>query len=669
MYLRLNSQYLSLSPFTSSKLPELTVITGKNGSGKSQLLSAISNNHGPNPARQDKILVSIFSDDDHPVNYVVKLNGIEMPAIGNNIKNEHKGYAHQIKFKYGYPRIDVLLNYIIDNDLLAESKNFDRNDVLSKDGFYLDAIRDLSKYFSLINSDDITISKSVSVEEEKLVLAEFITDENIDLVKKRNQIQNLTGQDRERYFKMSERLFPENVRSNGDLFTAKIEFLFNAYLKRYFYNSLYNLHNNLGFEELKLTVSNEDFLIANRPPWELINEILNDNGLDFRFSEYKVTDYDLEEPVKIEIIKKSINSKIAADSLSSGEKIILGLILRLFVVDFYSGKLRRPDLILLDEPDANLHPEMVYLMINVLQNSFIKKLNTKVILTTHSPTTVAFITDYPIFELKNGKNTSLMPVEKDDALKILTGFLPTLNIDYKNHRQILVESPTDVKYYQTIYEVHKIKTLNNVGHQLYFISGDYGRSSSAQVIKLVNDLRNAGHRTCYGIVDRDTNNKDKDYVFVHGGNERYSIESFLFDPIYIVTYLISRRYFNIHSDLKLHETFAEQKVGDEPENKLQEFVDYFFQKLGKSIPDYKTLGEIVPVSYLNGITLQVPAKYLNENGHDGLLPKIQKAFPIIGDDGDIHKLNGQFINLIAQCYPMVPCASIQIIERLMGDPI
>ena len=149
---------------------------------------------------------------------------------------------------------------------------------------------------------------------------------------------------------------------------------------------------------------------------------------------------------------------------------------KLFQNEYYNSNLSFPNLIVFDEPDAHLHPELSGLLIDVLRKTFVIDLGIKVIVSTHSPSTVALSPDDSIFEIKNYPKTELKKIDKDRALDILTGHLPTLSIDYKNHKQIFVESPTDVEYYQTIF--NKIYNEERLPYKLYFISNSDGKVNS-----------------------------------------------------------------------------------------------------------------------------------------------------------------------------------------------
>ena len=81
------------------------------------------------------------------------------------------------------------------------------------------------------------------------------------------------------------------------------------------------------------------------------------------------------------------------DSLSSGEKILMALCLMSF--NQYLGR-SRPKLLLLDELDTVLHPSMVTALVTLLKGLFVSQ-GTKVLMTSHSPMTVAALDEADIF--------------------------------------------------------------------------------------------------------------------------------------------------------------------------------------------------------------------------------------------------------------------------------
>lgn len=65
-----------------------------------------------------------------------------------------------------------------------------------------------------------------------------------------------------------------------------------------------------------------------------------------------------------------------------------------------------------------------------------------------------------------------------------------------NHRQVFVESETDVIYYQTLYSKHNNET--SLRYKLYFILCQKGKTNSDWVQQIVNQLRNSGNNTVWG---------------------------------------------------------------------------------------------------------------------------------------------------------------------------
>ena len=411
---------------------------------------------------------------------------------------------------------------------------------------------------------------------------------------------------------------------------------------------------------------NDEFELLFVPPWIIINSILTENCLDFYFQGIDKSKFSVDVPVDFVLTKKSTEEVIPFADLSSGEKVIIGLILKLFTSKYYGETLTFPELLILDEPDAHLHPEMSKLLLDVLGETFVKKYGVKVIITTHSPSTIALADENCIYQLTNGANTSLKKISKDAALKILTGFIPTLSIDYNNHRQVFVESPTDVLYYQSLYAKHgQAVSLN---HKLYFISNAPGKSNCDQVYKIGDQIRVSGSATAYGIVDWDTKNQPAPFINVHGFEERYSVENFILDPVYLVCLLIETK--NAHGvmgKIGIDAGFNQYLLGSESLERIQSIVEYYFSEFEQKFPVFKSHSERETVEYLNGKTVQVPKWYLRMQGHE-IVTKVKAIFPALNqsvyqNEGEIQKA---LTVIMAKSYPFVPLTSIKVIETIAG---
>ena len=109
--------------------------------------------------------------------------------------------------------------------------------------------------------------------------------------------------------------------------------------------------------------------------------------------------------------------------MSSGEKILVALAITIFQDD----KTKFPELILLDEIDATLHPSMIEKTLNVIKDVFIRK-GSKVIMATHSPTTIAHAPEESVYEIIKGScENKIVKIDKNKALDILTNGFATLN--------------------------------------------------------------------------------------------------------------------------------------------------------------------------------------------------------------------------------------------------
>lgn len=147
-------------------------------------------------------------------------------------------------------------------------------------------------------------------------------------------------------------------------------------------NAYENEKNGKSYEVL----SEQDFIkVHGEKPWDLINRILESfDTLKCKVNSPEGADYFGSFKLKLKHIEKE-NLEFEFSTLSSGEKILMALVASVYKS---SGEKHFPDILLLDEVDASLHPSMMKNMLEVVKNIFIKQ-GVKVLLVTHSPTTIA----------------------------------------------------------------------------------------------------------------------------------------------------------------------------------------------------------------------------------------------------------------------------------------
>jgi len=651
MKIVLGTEYKSLAPFESEELTDLCVITGKNGSGKTQLLQLFWEK-SQNKVQVSTINLSVLPNIDFQKMQFEGIAKAHSSPIGYDTwKNKINGYLTNWT-----PQVREFFNYIIDKKLedsiqvlnLKGARNLLSNEL------------DYRTLVAKALGDHITADKITYQHENSLIAKLQNINIFINIIK---EICEFTGK------KVNELVVPdffktpikEHLLDHTSLFTSQIETVFFNYARRRDINIRgWVLKTTDG--EKNNSVLDTEFVSKSIPPWTLINNIFETHNIDFYIKEIPRNEFTSEVPIIVELFKKSINKQIEFGLLSSGEKIIIGLILKLFTGIYYDGKLEFPELLLLDEPDAHLHPEMSKLLLDILHETFVKKYGIKVILTTHSPSTIALVPENCIYQLINGNETKLKKISKDYALEILTSFIPTLSIDYRNHKQVFVESPTDVAYYQRIHDRHhQNKKLSS---KLYFISNTAGKSNCSNVYKIVKEIRNSGNTTSYGIVDWDLINQPEQYIAVHGYNERYSIENFILDPIYVVCLLIElKNAHNICQSIGVDLIYNQYSLGEQSVEKLAEITRHFFSEFEKKYPSYKYNSEKCRISYYNGKTVDFPIWYLQMKGHD-IVTKIKVVFPALAKYTNEGELQNALSIISAKCYPFVPLTTITTIENI-----
>ena len=184
----------------------------------------------------------------------------------------------------------------------------------------------------------------------------------------------------------------------------------------------------------------DDFLKKNggMAPWDFINSILKTySGFDYTISFPNKFDFDRYSYQQTSsFIPKLKNERkdiqIDYQSMSSGEHTLFALALCLFKT---SSDNLFPKLLLLDEVDSSLHPSMIENLFRVITDVFVQN-GTKVMLTTHSPTTIALAEEKSIFVVNKEGRNRIEKTSKNKALEILTENLATIDQGLKLFDQI-----------------------------------------------------------------------------------------------------------------------------------------------------------------------------------------------------------------------------------------
>lgn len=196
-------------------------------------------------------------------------------------------------------------------------------------------------------------------------------------------------------------------------------------------------------EGIKITEEELYTKIGSIPPWEEINQLFERYGFAYRLS----------VPVNgikyFPMFHKLVGDSIVSfNQLSSGEKILVTLVLW----GFNSRQANHTNLLLLDEFDAHLNPSLAKMMMEIISKTLIAKNGLSVIMTTHSPSTVAFTDDQNLFWMEASK--PIRPATKAEIIPLLSdgfiavqpdqalGIIGTI-VDTSNKPILCVEGVTD----------------------------------------------------------------------------------------------------------------------------------------------------------------------------------------------------------------------------------
>lgn len=567
MKIQINKAHKSIPAGVSFELPTFSVITGKNGSGKSHLLEAMANSQ-----------ISTVSDGKNNLAKVLLIGfgglnpQIDEACDPQQITQNTKNWWGQIE-QYQRNLINVRNN--------GEQISGPIEHVLSRWGHN-------PQLFSIINSVTQKTGKTF----------EQLSEDDI-------------------YFNLN-----ISQANSGTLFASQLALIFKTYHVRYTKNKFkkfLNQENNTNIP----TLSDEEFSRVYGPkPWVLVNEILAKAGLTYEVVNPEAID--TESTYRLRLVDRDTGTEISANDLSTGEKVLMSLALAIYNTQESSGK---PDVLILDEPDAPLHPQYSRLLIETLRDIVVSKAGVQVVITTHSPSTVAMCPDNSLFEIsRDTKKPEMVSISR--GLEVLTDGIPHLKISTDDRRQIFVESKLDVIYFQRLHQI--ISRFSTIGYTPIFLEPHSGTSNCTDVQSIANRLHESGSDLVRGIIDWDGKNIDKHPIYVLGGGNRYAIENYVLDPLFLGLALVrlGKRRLSDFSIPHLHTYIDAAKVTNE---EAQRISDYITQIAGISN------ASTADCELHNGWVLKLPTEFLMMRGHDwetSVLSCIPELNAICSRNGD-----------------------------------
>ena len=182
-----------------------------------------------------------------------------------------------------------------------------------------------------------------------------------------------------------------------------------------------------------------------------------------------------EESFKtLKAISISFNNGLSIKSFSEGQK---KEILVTFIAEVLASQ---NSLFLLDEPDSHIHPIKKMSLINILKNSDTQS----IIMTTHSPTLIKDVDVKHLVLMKNGKAEDTNKIE---VLKEVTGGKWAIdsinNVLIANKDILLVEGKTDARYIEiALSKLREYKRDREKYSELDFIILSFGGASGLKTL-------------------------------------------------------------------------------------------------------------------------------------------------------------------------------------------
>lgn len=390
MELQFRQNHISIEVFDPVQIPDFVVLTGVNGSGKSHLLGALE---------QKKVVISNMENA-----HVVLFNYETF-----KLENEGASNAQQISSERD------------------QAWNFYQQSVRPNVQSWRSGLGE-EKYISYKNSCEGEKKSFLSLENEELSPYQQNIKNFFHGNIHNHQVQSIYSIAKKISYSIDEidhdkfaQLYKPFAFKNNFLPNQLGKVFWDYYLKLYINDQ--NDYENERKGKNHIVLTEDEFIsIHGEKPWELINRILEIfDSMQYRVNSPENLSYHDNFQLKL-LHNEKENLEINFDNLSSGEKILMALVASIYKSN--SDK-NFPDILLLDEVDASLHPAMMKNMLDVIQKIFVKE-GVKVILVSHSPTTIALAPEESIFVMNKSGRNRIEKKSKQDALAILTQGFATL---------------------------------------------------------------------------------------------------------------------------------------------------------------------------------------------------------------------------------------------------
>ncbi len=299
------------------------------------------------------------------------------------------------------------------------------------------------------------------------------------------------------------------------------------------YNSLPVIMNRI-FDQLCKNPSQSNEKDKKSDALKILNSFLCQNNFKYIFSSESCSTNEFEIVLTFPPNFGFSNaSKVRSSQLSSGERLHLLILMW----RFEHRKSSKKSILLLDEPDAHLHPDIIADVIETIKTKLINELKIQVIMTTHNPITASLVPLECIYVLRNEPphyKPKIAPVNnKKEAINILSGNLVYINEPFA---VVFVEGQKDKLFYEMISSILNSTKLvtTQVIFKVYSMSEKSSLSSCSQIESLIEKMTSESSNEplsqfVFGLIDDD--NKEHKNVNSLKVLKRYSVENYIFDPV------------------------------------------------------------------------------------------------------------------------------------------
>ncbi|MGL4261188.1 MAG: AAA family ATPase [Afipia sp.] len=651
MLLKLNSALLSIKSFPDVEIPNFTLVTGVNGTGKSHLLKSIN---------EGRITTDITSNPHNETRLYDWTNLIpqDAPVYDSrtwtseriNLYQQFQGLIRQL----GGEIIDAARKQGLPATLLSDPTRL-ANLTLIDLVRILGSNEKASAMYLAIGASVQTVSNRIR---QHLNNVQYQTA--LDAITKFAG-KSVAGLSREDFFANHLR-----DRAKVDMFQQSFAELFVDYRDLALSNDL-KAYQTLQTGIASDALTKEQFIEKHMiPPWSFVNESIYAAGLDFEVDHPDLSSFNPYQPT---LRKRSTGDQIFFSDLSSGEKVLMSFAICLYYTQDTRQLSNYPKLLLLDEIDAPLHPSMSKTILKVIQETIVQKHNVHVIATTHSPSTVALAPENSLHVIERS-TPGLQKITKTQALNILTDGVPTIAISYEGRRQVFVESPNDAKLYDSLYQ--NLKSYNRSERSLQFIatgpvknSDETHTNTGCEIVKhLVDTLAKSGNNSVFGLVDWDGQNTPTERLAVLAHEKRDGLENVILDPLLLATLIVG------------FDRGSIGMIGLTENINYPSFLKFSAQDLQPVIDSVQAcvLGEkqhrVTSCAYLGGFSLNLRTEYLSMDDHK-LESAVMLAFPSFRaiSKGRSGALTQYIVDTVIRDQPeYAPAECLEVFETLLNKP-